>query len=72
MTSETGLTHLAERLAEVRRLCPEMRFGQLLSTIGTLAEDESGHSLWDVEDVEFSAALDRFAADLSRRESNSV
>lgn len=56
-----------ERLAEVRERCPEMRFGQLLATIGLLAEDETGHSLWDVEDTEFAAALDRFAADLERR-----
>jgi hypothetical protein len=60
-----------ERLAEVQRLCPEMRFGQLLATIGLLAEDETGHSLWDVEDREFAAALERFAADLARRQEGS-
>jgi len=58
---------MLERLAEVRERCPEMRFGQLLATVGLLAEDETGHSLWDVEDTEFAAALDRFAADLERR-----
>ena len=57
----------AERLAEVRALCPEMRFGQMLATVGLLGEDETGHTLWDVEDVEFAAALERFAADLKRR-----
>ena len=31
-----------------------------------LAEDETGHSLWEVEDTEFAAALERFAADLAR------
>jgi len=56
-----------ERLAEVRGRCPEMRFGQLLATVGLLAEDETGHSLWEVEDNEFAAALERFAADLARR-----
>ena len=56
-----------ERLAEVRDRCPEMRLGQLLATIGLLAEDETGHSLWEVEDTEFAAALERFAADLARR-----
>ena len=58
---------LLERLARVRELCPEMRFGQLLATVGLLAEDETGHSLWEVEDAEFAAALERFAADLARR-----
>ncbi len=64
-------THLApellERIAEVRCRCPEMRLGQIFATIGTLAEDETGHTLWEVEDTEFVAALDRFAADLARR-----
>jgi hypothetical protein len=58
---------LLERLAEARTRCPEMRFGQFLATIGLLAEDETGHSLWEVEDCEFAAALERFAADLARR-----
>ena len=59
-----------ERLAEVRERCPEMRLGQVLATIGLLAEDETGHSLWEVEDTEFAAALKRFAADVARRESD--
>ena len=59
-----------ERLAEVRELCPEMRFGQILATVGLLGEDETGHSLWDIEDTEFAAALERFAADLARRGSD--
>jgi len=31
---------LMERLAEVRGLCPEMRTGQFLATVGLLAADE--------------------------------
>jgi hypothetical protein len=57
---------LLELLTRVRGQCPEMRFEQLLATIGLLAEDETGHSLWEVEDAEFAAALERFAADLAR------
>ena len=64
-TNETS--GMLERLAEVRERCPEMRFGQFLATVGLLAEDETGHSLWDVEDAEFAAALERFAGDLARR-----
>jgi hypothetical protein len=45
-----------------------MRFGQLIATIGLLAEDETGHNLWDIEDGAFAAAVERFATDLSRRE----
>ncbi len=55
------------RLEEVRRLCPEMRLGQLLATVGMLGEDSTGRSLWDIEDDELAAAVGRFAGDLSRR-----
>lgn len=58
-----------ERLAEVRERCPEMRFGQILATVGLLGEDETGHSLWDIEDAEFAAALERFRTDLVHRSS---
>jgi hypothetical protein len=70
MTTADLLACLLERLAEVRGRSPELRFGQLIATIGLLAEDETGHSLWEVEDAEFAAALERFAADLARRGSD--
>ena len=60
---------LLERLAEVRSQCRELRLGQFLATIGLLAEDETGRSLWEIEDIEFAAALERFARDLERRDS---
>ncbi len=55
------------RLAEVQRLCPAMRLGQLMATLGLLGEDATGRSLWDLEDEELAAALERFADDLNRR-----
>ena len=58
---------ILQRLAEVREQCPEMRLGQFLSTLGLLAEDKTGRSLWDVEDEELAEALERFAGDLARR-----
>ena len=58
---------ILDRAAEVRSMCPEMRLGQFLATVALLAEDETGHSIWDVEDVAFAAAIERFAADLARR-----
>jgi hypothetical protein len=68
MKTNQSSHEMLDRLAVVRRLCPEMRFGQLIATIGLLAEDETGRNLWDVEDEEFAAAVERFADDLSRRE----
>jgi hypothetical protein len=32
-----------------------------------LGEDSTGRSLWDIEDDELAAAIERFAGDLSRR-----
>jgi hypothetical protein len=58
---------MLHRLQEVHRLCPDMRLGQLLATIGMLGEDSTGRSLWDIEDGELSAAVERFASDLRRR-----
>ena len=70
MNPEVSFDPLLGQLDEIRARCPELRFGQLIATIGMLAEDETGFSLWDVEDVDFAAALARFAADVSRRESD--
>jgi hypothetical protein len=67
MKSNDPLTEVLVRLGEVRSQCPELRFGQFIATIGMLAEDDTGHSLWDVEDSKFAAAVERFAADLARR-----
>ena len=59
--------NVLHRLDEVRRLCPEMRIGQFLATVGMLGEDDTGRSLWDIEDEELAMALERFARDLSWR-----
>jgi len=49
MNTELSQTVL-DRLSELRSLCPDMRFGQIVATLGLLAEDDPGRSLWDVED----------------------
>jgi hypothetical protein len=70
MTTANLLDRILEQLGELRVRCPELRFGQLIAIIGELAQDETGHSLWDVEDADFAAALERFARDMARRESD--
>jgi len=60
-------SRVLHRLEDIRRLSPEMRLGQLLATIGMLGEDSTGRSLWDIEDNELAAAVERFANDLARR-----
>lgn len=56
-----------EQLTELRELCPDMRFGQILATLGMLGEDAVGRNLWDLEDDELQMAIERFRQDLSRR-----
>ncbi len=70
MNNAVSFDKILGQLDEVRARCPEIRFGQLIATIGMLAEDETGFTLWDVEDVDFAIALARFAADMARRESS--
>jgi hypothetical protein len=70
MTTAELLDHILAELGEVRARCPELRFGQLIAIVGELAQDETGHSLWDIDDADFAAALERFAGDMARRESS--
>lgn len=43
-------------LAELSSACPEMRFGQLIANLSTLARGLSAEGLWDVEDAELLSA----------------
>lgn len=66
--NDTSTRELLERLADVRELRPEMRFGQMLATLGMLGEDAVGRNLWDIEDDELLAVIERFRQDLSHHE----
>ena len=69
MTTAELLDRILEQLGDVRARCPELRFGQLIAIVGELAQDETGHSLWDVEDADFAAALERFSNEMASRDS---
>jgi hypothetical protein len=43
-------------LAELSAAVPEMRFGQLVANLSTLARGLSAEGLWDAEDEELLAA----------------
>jgi hypothetical protein len=43
-------------LKDLSNVCPEMRFGQLLANLSTLAKGLSAEGLWDAEDEELLAA----------------
>lgn len=70
MSATDRLNRILEKLGDVRSRRPELRFGQLVAIVGELAHDETGRSLWDLEDDDFAAALERFANDMARSESS--
>lgn len=55
-------------LAELCELSEDVRLGQLLAHLGFLGEDETGRTLWDIEDEEFLATLYRHRAELIARQ----
>jgi hypothetical protein len=59
---------LLQRLDALQRLAMDMRFGQLLATLGLLGEDMTGRTLWEIEDEQLLEVLERFRQDLARRE----
>jgi len=67
MTPTATLSPLLQRLEELRAMCPDLRLGQLMAILGELGEDETGRGLWDLEDDQLAAAMERFANDLRRR-----
>jgi hypothetical protein len=54
-------------LAEVCAISPDVRFGQLLAHLGFLAEDQTGNSIWDIEDNLLLEVLQRHLAELRDR-----
>ena len=55
MTTSTR-EELLSVLAELSAACPEMRFGQLLANLSSLAKGLSAEGLWDAEDEELLVA----------------
>lgn len=56
-------------LAELSAACPEMRFGQLIANLSTLARGLSAEGLWDAEDEELLAAARQQLAYFVERDS---
>jgi hypothetical protein len=55
-------------LAEVCDLSPDVRLGQLLAHLGFLGEDQTGRSLWDIDDEQLLAVLYHHRAKLAERQ----
>ena len=68
MTSPTRQEALAV-LAELCELSPDVRLGQLLAHLGFLGEDQTGRTLWDIDDEQLLAVLYHHRAELGGRAS---
>jgi hypothetical protein len=58
MTSETQ-RELLKVLGELSEHWPEVRFGQLIANLATLAKGPAVEAIWDVEDAELLEAARR-------------
>jgi hypothetical protein len=59
-----------EALAVLAELCdqsPDVRLGQLLAHLGFLGEDQTGRSLWDIEDEQLLAVFLHHKTELAAR-----
>lgn len=54
-------------LADVCEISPDVRLGQLLAHLGFLGKDQTGQSLWDIEDEQLLAVLRQHLAELRER-----
>ena len=70
MISSTQREALAV-LAELCDLSPDVRLGQLLAHLGFLGEDQSGRSLWNIDDEQVLAAMYQHRAELVDRQAPS-
>lgn len=59
-------------LAEVCELSPDIRLGQLFAHLGFLGEDQTGRSLWDLDDEQLLAVLYHHRAELADRQPDSL
>ncbi|MBC7819613.1 MAG: hypothetical protein IAG10_22255, partial [Planctomycetaceae bacterium] len=59
---------ISQLLTDLKAQLPDYRFGQMLGALDVLSEDMFDRSLWDVKDDQLVEVIERFQADLARRE----
>src|ERR1700694_3907796 len=55
-------------LTELCELSEDIRLGQLLAHLGFLGEDQTGRSLWDIDDEQLLAVLYHHRGELAARQ----
>ena len=68
MTSETR-RELLRVLDELSTQCPDVRFGQLIANLATLAKGPTVEAVWDAEDEELLQAARQQLANFRARHS---
>ena len=61
-------TELLKALAELSEECPEMRMGQLIANLATLARGAAVEAIWDSEDEELLDAANNRGTAVKKRE----
>lgn len=54
-------------LAELSALSPNIRLGQLMAHLGFLGEDQTGRTLWDIDDEQLLAVMYHHRGELVAR-----
>ncbi|MSR59362.1 MAG: hypothetical protein EXS05_17255 [Planctomycetaceae bacterium] len=58
-------------LAELCELSPDVRLGQLLAHLGFLGEDQTGRTLWNIDDEQLLAVLYQHRSELAGKADSS-
>lgn len=66
MTSSTRSEALAV-LADLCALCTDIRLGQLMAHLGFQGEDQTGRTLWDMDDEQLLAVMYHHRGELIAR-----
>ena len=59
---------ILSRLARLSELTPDMRFGQLIANLAFLASGPWDETLWNLEDDQLLAAIQKHIGDLETRQ----
>jgi hypothetical protein len=54
-------------LAELCAMSPEVRLGQLMAHLGFLGEDQTGRTLWDIDDTQLLSVMYQHRGELANR-----
>jgi hypothetical protein len=65
--TERERAELLSELGVLNRLCPEMRFGQLIANLAVVARGTEPGAVWEMEDEELLAAVKWQVAELRAR-----